>query len=172
VAFTLGLSATEIFDGYNLPLREVLDSLSDLDIELVATVPEAEQRKLAHVPGNARLVSYVPLHALAPTCAAAVHHGGLGTLATFAQHAVPQLTLPYHFDEPIFANRLTSQGAGLTIDSSVVTGDSIRDAVQRLVTDAAFRAGANRLRAETEALPTPNQVVAALEELTAKHRTR
>ncbi|MBP2329073.1 glycosyltransferase (activator-dependent family) [Kibdelosporangium banguiense] len=172
VAFTLGLSATEIFDGYNLPLSEVLDSLSDLNIELVATVPVAEQRKLAHVPDNARLVSYVPLHALAPTCAAAVHHGGLGTLATFAQHAVPQLTLPYHFDEPIFANRLTSQGAGLTIDSSVATGDSIRDAVQRLVTDAAFREGANRLRAETEALPTPNQVVTALEELTAKHRTR
>ena len=172
VAFTLGLSATEIFDGYNVPLSEVLDSLSDLDIEVVATVPEPEQRKLAHVPSNARLVSYVPLHALAPTCAAAVHHGGFGTLATFAQHAVPQLTLPFHFDEPIFADGLARQGASLRIDATTATGQSIRDGVQRLISEDSFREGAARLRDEIAALPAPGQVVADLEQLTVKHRTR
>jgi glycosyltransferase (activator-dependent family) len=172
VAFTLGLSATEIFDGYNVPLAEVLDALSDMDIEVVATVPEAEQRKLTRVPDNARLVSYVPLHALAPTCAAAVHHGGFGTLATFAQHAVPQLTLPFHFDEPIFASKLTGQGAGLTIDAGSATGEAIRAGVQRLITEPAFRQGAERLRDEIGALPTPSQFVADLLQLTTKHRTR
>jgi len=172
VALTMGLSATEIFDGYHLPLGAVLDALSDLDIELVATVPESEQAKLARVPANARLVSYVPLHALAPTCSAAVHHAGFGTLTTFARHAVPQLTLPYHFDEPIFAGRLAGQGAGLSIDPTRTTGDTIRDGVRRLLAEQEFRQGANRLRDEIEALPSPNRTVLALEELTTKHRTR
>jgi UDP:flavonoid glycosyltransferase YjiC (YdhE family) len=172
VAFTLGLSATEIFDGYNVPLSEVLDSLSDVDVEVVATVPESEQRKLSSVPDNARLVSYVPLHALAPSCVAAVHHGGLGTLATFARHAVPQLTLPFHFDEPIFADGLAKQDAGLKIDAASATGADIRAGVLRLLSEPAFAAGAAGLRDEIDALPTPAQLVPELEQLTVKHRTR
>jgi glycosyltransferase (activator-dependent family) len=172
VAFTLGLSATEIFDGYNVPLADVLDALADLDVEVVATAPEAQQRKLGRLPGNARLVSYVPLHALAATCAAAVHHGGFGTLATFAQHAVPQLTLPFHFDEPIFAAKLADQGAGLTVAATSATGDDIRDGVRRLLTEPAFGAGAGRLRDEIGTLPTPNRMVPELEQLITKHRQR
>jgi glycosyltransferase (activator-dependent family) len=170
VAFTLGLSATEIFDGYNVSLPAVLDALADLDVEVVATVPDEVRRRLGRTPDNARLVSYVPLHALAPTCAAAVHHGGLGTLATLARHAVPQLTLPFHFDEPILAARLAAQGAAATIDAEAVTGDAIRDGVRRLIGDPAYAAGAGRLSDEISRLPSPNRMVAELETLTTKYR--
>jgi glycosyltransferase (activator-dependent family) len=172
VAFTMGLSATEIFDGYHVPLADVFAALSELDIELVATVPQSERAKLGTVPGNVRLVDYVPLHALAPTCSAAVHHGGHGTLSTFAQHGVPQLTLPFHFDEPIFAAKLAAQNAGLVLAPADASADALRDGVRRLLTEPVFRHGADRLRAEIDALPAPNQVVAELARLTAKHRER
>ncbi|MER6175770.1 nucleotide disphospho-sugar-binding domain-containing protein, partial [Streptosporangium sp. NPDC001681] len=74
VALTMGLDATEVYNGYTVNVQDILDSLADLDIELVATVAESEQQKLARIPDNARLVSYVPMHALVPTCSAVIHH--------------------------------------------------------------------------------------------------
>jgi glycosyltransferase (activator-dependent family) len=170
IALTLGTTATEHYAGYTIPLSDVLDSLSDLDVEVVATVAESEQRKLTHVPDNARIVSYVPLHALAPTCSAAIHHAGFGTLNTFAQHAIPQLTIPFHFDEPILGRKLAGQGAGLEIDPSQATGDNVRDSVWRLLNESTFRQGAEGLRDEMLALPTPNQLVGEIEELITKYR--
>jgi UDP:flavonoid glycosyltransferase YjiC (YdhE family) len=170
VALTMGISATELFEGYHLPLAGVLDALSDLDIELVAIVAEAEQPKLGRVPDNVRLVSYVPLHALAPTCSAAVHHAGFGTLNTFALHGVPQLTLAYHFDEPILAAGLAEQGAGLAIPPRQATGANIRESLKRLLEEPAFRRGAAGLRDEIHDLPSPARFVTELESLTTKYR--
>jgi glycosyltransferase (activator-dependent family) len=170
VALTMGLSATEYFDGYTFSPTDILDALADLDIEVVATIAEAEQENLARVPDNARLVPYVPLHALAPTCAAVIHHGGFGTLSTIALHAVPQLVLPYHFEGPLLARKLAEQGAGLAVHSDLATGQTVRDGLLRLLGEPTFREHASRLRDEMRALPTPNQLVPQLEELTAKYR--
>ncbi|WP_343962511.1 nucleotide disphospho-sugar-binding domain-containing protein, partial [Streptosporangium amethystogenes] len=115
VGLTMGLDATEVYNGYDVDVQVILDALADLDIELVATVAESEQRKLARVPGNARLVSYVPWQAMVPTCSAVIHHAGAATLATTALHPVPHLSLHYHYDQPILARKLAEHGAGLEI---------------------------------------------------------
>jgi glycosyltransferase (activator-dependent family) len=172
VALTMGLSATEVYNGYNVPMTEILESVCELDVEVVATVAESEQHKLGAVPDNARIVSYVPWHALVPTCSAVVHHAGAATLATTALHPVPQLSLHYHYDQPILARLLTAQGAGLDIHTSQATGPTVRDAVQRLLTEPAFTTRAHALRDEIKALPSPNELVPQLEELTRKHRSR
>ncbi|GAA4542227.1 DUF1205 domain-containing protein [Amycolatopsis samaneae] len=172
VAMTLGLTATEVFGGYNVPLSDILLGLSELDIELVATVAEDVQRTLPPMPGNVRLVPYVPWHALAPTCAAVVHHAGAATLATTARHPVPQLALHYHFDQPYLGRRLAGHGAGLEIHTGDATGENVRDAVARLLTEQSFKDRAVALRDEIFAMPTPNELVGTLEALTAKHRTR
>ncbi|WP_328450129.1 activator-dependent family glycosyltransferase [Amycolatopsis sp. NBC_00438] len=172
VALTMGLSATGYFSGYTVNVQDILDSLADLDIELVATVAEAEQAKLARIPDNARLVPYVALHALAPTCTAAITHAGFGTLTAFAPYGVPQLTLPFHFDEPTLGHRLAAQGAGLNLDPTQVTGANVREGVLRLLTEPSFTTAARRLQTEIRALPSPNDLVPEIEALTAKHRTR
>ncbi|MBB5958534.1 glycosyltransferase (activator-dependent family) [Saccharothrix tamanrassetensis] len=170
IALTFGTTATDQFAGYALDVQAILEALSDLPVEVVATIAEAEQEKLTSVPDNARLLPYVPLHVLAPTCAAAIHHGGFGTLNTFALHAVPQLVLPYHFDEPVFADRYTAQGAGLGIHAGEATGGRVRDAVLRLLTEPAFRERAVVLRDEMHAMASPNELVPRLEKATAQHR--
>jgi glycosyltransferase DesVII/glycosyltransferase OleGII len=47
----------------------------------------------------------------------------------------------------------------------------VRDAVQRLLDEPAFRQGAMGLRDEMCDLPSPHQLVGRLEELTTKYRT-
>jgi glycosyltransferase (activator-dependent family) len=172
VALTLGLSATEHFDGYTFSVASILDALADLDIEVVATIAAGARESLGAVPGNARVETYVPLHALVPTCTAVVHHGGFGTLCTVALNGVPQLTLPYHFEGPLLCRRLAEQGAGINVHSDGVTGQVVRDNLVRLLAGPGFRENAAALRAEMLAMPSPNEVVRQIEELTAKYRAR
>jgi glycosyltransferase (activator-dependent family) len=170
VLLTLGLSAVERFDGYTVDLKEILGSLAELDIEVVATIADRVRDRLGTLPDNVRAVSFVPLHALVPTCSAVINHAGFGTLCTTALNAVPQLTLPVHFDEPRLASALAGQGAGLMIHSNEATGDLVRDHLVRLLAEPAFREGADRLRDEMLGMPSPNDFVGELEELVAKHR--
>jgi len=172
VALTLGRSATESFDGYAVDVQEILDALADLDIELVATIAEKEQAKLTRIPDNTRILPFVPLHALAPTCSAVIHHAGAATLATVSRYAVPQLSIPLHHDQPALADLLDQTNAALSIHNDHATGPAIRHAVQRLLAEPAFQQGATRLADEIRALPTPNELVPTLEKLTAEHRTR
>ncbi|MFB7632008.1 activator-dependent family glycosyltransferase [Streptomyces sp. NPDC056149] len=171
VALTMGVSATDHGAGYEFSVQDVLASLADLDIEVVATVPEAEQRTLTRVPDNARLVPYVPLHALAPTCSLAIHHAGFGTLLTMAQHPMPQLLLPWDFDGPTLARQAAAQGGSLVIGADRATPAAVREAVLRLLGEPGFRERARALRDELTALPTPNELVPELERLTAEFRS-
>ncbi|MFI6507770.1 activator-dependent family glycosyltransferase [Streptosporangium sp. NPDC050855] len=172
VCLTLGTSATERLDGYSVPVQDILTSLADLDIEVVATLPEKQQAELSHVPDNVRLVSFVPLHVLAPTCSVMIHHGGGGSFSTSVVNAVPQLILADMFDAPLKGELLAQQGAGLTLHSSQATGPRVREHLLRLLNEPSFTQAAQRLRQETLATPGPNQIVPELERLTAEHRGR
>ncbi|MFF8791227.1 activator-dependent family glycosyltransferase [Streptomyces sp. NPDC015125] len=171
VALTMGVSSTDHGAGYAVDVQGVLDSLADLDLEVVATVAENEQKKLARVPDNARLVPYVPMHALAPTCSLAIHHAGFGTLLTMAQHPVPQLLLPWDFDAPVLGRRAAQQGGSIAIEADRATVPVVREAALRLLGEPIFRDRATVLRDELHALPTPNELVPRLVELTAEFRS-
>ncbi|QFR02867.1 activator-dependent family glycosyltransferase [Streptomyces phaeolivaceus] len=170
VALTMGLSATDHDAGYEVGVQEILDSLADLDVEVVATIAESEQDKLVRVPANARLVSYVPLHALAPTCSLVIHHGGYGTFLTMAREPVPQLVMPWDFDGPTLARRAAEQGGSLVLQADRAAGAVVREAVLRLLDDPEFRSRAAALRDEIHAMPSPNELVPRLEALSLRHR--
>jgi UDP:flavonoid glycosyltransferase YjiC (YdhE family) len=160
----MGLTVDKHDDGFPIGVQDLLDAIASLDVELVATISDVQRDKLERVPDNARLVPYVPLQALLPTCAALIHHGGVGTMITAAQHAVPQLVLPFDADQPELAARLAARGAGLALHASAATGARVRENLERLLSDPDLRRGADDLRAEVLAQPTPHDLVPRLEE--------
>ncbi|WP_188193703.1 activator-dependent family glycosyltransferase [Nonomuraea sp. SYSU D8015] len=164
VALTLGISAAGRH-GENVTLPDILDALSDLDLEVVATIPAGQRAMLGPVPDNARIVDFAPLEPLAQTCAAVIHHAGWGTLCTLLAVGVPQLMLPNLFDQPLLSTAIVRQGAGLAVPDGEVTAAGVREHLVRLLRERSFAAGAERLRDEALAMPTPNQVVAQLEQL-------
>jgi len=164
VALTMGLTVDKHDDGFPIGVQDLLEAIASLDVELVATISDVQRDKLERVPDNARLVPYVPLQALLPTCAALIHHGGVGTMITAAQHAVPQLVLPFDADQPELAARLAARGAGLALHASAATGARVRENLERLLSDPDLRRGADDLRAEVLAQPTPHDLVPRLEE--------
>ncbi|AHH99940.1 activator-dependent family glycosyltransferase [Kutzneria albida] len=169
VCLTPGVSFTG--DGSYLPIRTVMESLADLDIEVVATM-SPEDMDPATVPANTRLTGFVPLHALLPTCSAVINHGGFGTRSTAMYYGVPQYLLPIrHGDVLVYSEALDRVSAGLYSHASEVTAEKIRDGVVRLLGEPGFAQSANRLRQEILTTPSPNEVVPLLERLTIQHRT-
>ncbi|WP_341720674.1 activator-dependent family glycosyltransferase [Micromonospora sp. FIMYZ51] len=143
-----------------------LEMFADLDIELVATLKADADGAPPAIPANTRLVDYVPMHALLPTCAAIVHYGGGGTWSTAVRAGVPQLLIARSWDVVYKAKHLKEYGAGLFVDSE----SQLRDALVRLLAEPSFQESASRLRDEVLSDPTPNELVPILEKLTAEHR--
>ncbi|GAB3078289.1 nucleotide disphospho-sugar-binding domain-containing protein [Nocardioides zeae] len=143
--------------------RDLLAGLARLGgLEVVATAPAEVRRALGPLPEAVRVEPFVPLDALAATCQVVVDHGGGGTVCTVARHGVPQLVVPQHYDEPVLAARIERAGAGLALAPEHATPAAVHDAVQRLLEEERFRAGAAALRRELLAMPSARRVAADL----------
>jgi protomycinolide IV desosaminyltransferase len=165
ICLTGGMASPEAF-----AMGDMLAGLADLDVEIIATVDAGQAARLPEVPGNTRVVDFVPMHDLLPTCALVVHHGGGGTRATAEFHGVPQIIVSHGWDTVLKADRLAELGAALTIPAADLTPSAVRAGVRQVLGDPAFAEAAGRLRAELLAEPTANEIVPVLEQLTTKHR--
>jgi glycosyltransferase (activator-dependent family) len=170
VCVTLGLTARTSEFPNAVPVDLVLKAIEGLDIDVVATLDAEERALLTHVPDNVRLVDHVPLHALLPTCAAIVHHGGAGTWSTALVEGVPQIAMGWIWDAIERARRQQELGAGLHLPSHEVTVEGLRSRLVRLLDEPSFTSAAAQLRIEARSEPTPAEVVPVLERLTAQHR--
>lgn len=174
VCLTPGISFGDVLGMHLVPIAESIEAMADLDVEVevVATIGDDDVDKLGTLPDNVRAAGFVPLHALAPTCSAVIHHGGFGTWSTAALYGVPQLVVTIrHGDLWAKARRTAEAGAGLLRHATEVTVDSLREDVTRLLTDPAIGEAAGRLRHEMAATPSPVDVVPEIERLTCEHQS-
>ncbi|MFH0520368.1 activator-dependent family glycosyltransferase [Streptomyces sp. M41] len=171
VCLTLGVSHREVMGGDQASIGELIDAVAGLDVEVVATLNAAQLREVPSLPDNVRTVDFVPMDALLPTCSAIISHGGSGTVHTAFLYGVPQILVPGSmWDNGIRADLVARAGAGLCLDAGTLTAAALRDALDRVLTEPSFAAGADRLRRETLATPSPRDIVPVLESLTAEHR--
>ncbi|MFI6108979.1 activator-dependent family glycosyltransferase [Streptomyces sp. NPDC051310] len=170
VCITLGVSTRETYGTDDVPFHELLAGLADVDAEIVATLDAGQLPDAAGLPGNVRVVDFVPLDALLPSCAAIVHHGGAGTCFTATVHGVPQIVVASLWDAPLKAHQLAEAGAGIALDPGKLGVDTLRGAVVQVLESREMAAAARRLADEMLAAPTPAALVPRLERLTAAHR--
>lgn len=170
VCLTLGASSRE-HGVAQTSVQDLLHAVGEIDAEIVATFDEEQMAGVDTVPDNVRAVSFVPIHALLPTCAAIVHHGGSGTWGNAAIHGVPQVIFPDGWDVEIRATRTEARGAGIALPGSAPTAATVREAVTRVLDDPSYRDGAEQLRRDMLALPSPAEVVTICERLTATAAT-
>ncbi|MEU4532817.1 activator-dependent family glycosyltransferase [Micromonospora ureilytica] len=171
VCLTLGVSFREVAGGDRASIGELLEAVAGLDVEVVATLNADQLKELPQVPENVRVVDFVPMDALLPTCSAIVHHGGSGTSQTALLHGVPQVMVPTKMwcNVPK-AERVEQAGAGLWCEPENLTAARLREMLLRVLDEPSFAAGAARVRDEMLATPSPGDLVPQLEKLTAEHR--
>lgn len=88
------------------------------------------------LPAGIRHVTFAPLGALAPRCAALVHHGGIGTAARALEARVAQLVIPMAHDQLDNAARLARLGVARVVERARVTAD-LTPALDALLGDRA-----------------------------------
>ncbi|MFI6039307.1 activator-dependent family glycosyltransferase [Streptomyces sp. NPDC051315] len=175
VVMTFGISKVPWIDMPGMTVdhvQETLDAVADLDIELIITLSAEERGQLRSIPDNTRIVEFVPLNVVLPTCSAVIHHGGAGCFNGAMVHGIPQLIVEGSVDAVAKRGVLRETGAGLSLALNELTGPHVRECLTRLIEEDGFREGAERLRQESLAQPAPTEFVAALEEITAEFRSR
>lgn len=175
VCLTLGVGGRgrQLFAETGVSLTDAVTELSALDIELLVTLEPGQWPADVALPDNVRLIDYVPLDLLLPTCTAVIHHGGTGTFNAAVAHQVLQLIVPMPFwEEPTNARHLRERGAGETIDPAMFSADALRERLARLLEEPRFREGTRQLHEEYLKAPAPHDLVADLESLTWDHHDR
>ncbi len=188
VALSLGLSSRQFLEGGWDHVPVLLDALSELDVQVVATLNDKQLAGVSEIPDNAHVVEYAPLDQVVPSCSLLIHHGGLGTAVPAAAAGVPQIVVDFLDNDitavgegdgmattrftlgPATARYITGHGAGLVVDVGNPDLDLIRKQVTRVLTEPAFTEGAARMREDFLATPSPSEMVPILERLTATHR--
>ncbi len=112
-----------------------------------------------------RVERYVPQTRVLAHCNVVVSHAGSGTVLATLALGLPQLCVPQGADQFLNAAAVASAGAGLALMPGEATTDAVRNAVLRLLDDASFRTESGRVSASIDAMPSPEDVAAALEAL-------
>jgi rhamnosyltransferase subunit B len=86
--------------------------LSGKRVILVTRWPEQIARPL---PENVCHIDYAPFDRLLPHVSAIVHNGGIGTIALAMRAAIPQVIVPFAYDQFYNGMRLAELGAGVVI---------------------------------------------------------
>ncbi|CAM3350463.1 activator-dependent family glycosyltransferase [Kibdelosporangium persicum] len=172
VCLTLGVSMRELLGGAMVSTGELLTTLAELDIELIATL-DASQLDSAKIPGNVTVVDFVPLNELLPSCSAIVHQAGFGTHTNAVTHGVPSIVIPDPFWDEAECGRLFEQrGAGLTLAPAEFTPEALRTKLATILEDPSYRYHAGEIQQDLLAAPTPHDIIPRLEELTRLNRGR
>jgi len=154
--------------------RRAFDAARELDAEVVAAVPQAWPGLAGLLPPGSRIVEFLPLHLVLPSCDAFVHHGGGGSALVAAWSGAPQLILALRPVQMLVGERLAATGAALyrperelAAAGEAATG-VLTDDLGALLGKPEPRAAANRLAAEIGRQPTPAAIVPRLATLAGR----
>jgi MGT family glycosyltransferase len=142
-------------------VRTALEALADEPVEVVATLP-AQRDAGIDVPGNARVLPFVPHGALLDRAACAVTHGGMGATQKALARGVPVCAVPFGRDQLEVARRVEVAGAGTRLPARRLAPDRLRARIRQAMSR---RPGAERIAAAFARAGGPSAAADAVEEL-------
>lgn len=126
--------------------RTCLEALSGMDVTAVLSVgPNTDAEALGPIPRNVLVRGYVPQLEVLQRSAVCVTHGGLNTVGEALYYGVPLVVVPQGVDQFVTAGRVEALGAGVRLDSSTLSAEGLRRAVERVLSDESFRQGSKAI---------------------------
>ncbi|WP_370119211.1 nucleotide disphospho-sugar-binding domain-containing protein [Streptacidiphilus sp. MAP12-33] len=153
-------------------LRELVNLLPRLGVELLVAVANDIVPELGPLPDAVVAAGFLPLASVLPSCDLVVHHCGGGSTMAAILAGLPQLLVP----QPIVAEqydsarRVTAYGSARQLVGQPIDPDAVMENVRALLEDETYRTKARALRAEVSAMPSPASLVPLIEELAADAR--
>ena len=90
--------------------------------------------------GQIYTLEYAPHGWLFPQMAVVVHHGGIGTTTNGLKAGIPNIIVPFNYDQPFWGEMVFRRGAGpRPIPRKGLTADRLAEAIESALNDAAMR---------------------------------
>jgi MGT family glycosyltransferase len=144
-------------------LNRVVDALAGLPVRGLVTLGPGLRSGEVHSARNVAVVPSAPHADVLPHAAAVITHAGHGTVIKALAAGVPLVCLPHGRDQGDNAARVVAWGAGLRL-SRRASATTIRQGVQQVLRDPAFRQNAERM---AERIATELHVTSAAAEVEA-----
>ncbi|MFG3284070.1 glycosyltransferase [Streptomyces sp. NPDC048111] len=157
-------------------LHAVIEAVSGLDCTALVSIGVGrDPEEFGEVPGHVRLLTeWVPQDVLLEAADVFVTHGGHSSVREGLRSGTPMLVTPMYDDQPNSAAHVADVGSGIDLPAYWVTGETVTEALQRLLTEPSFRLRAAAVRRSILACPPVEQLVTDLEALvtaTAEEKT-
>jgi MGT family glycosyltransferase len=114
--------------------------------------PEQKAELKAALPGNTRLLNWIPFEHVLPRTRLIIHHGGMGTTHAAVIHGIPQIAVPHAADQRGNARRIAQAKVGLSLTAHDVRHGALLEGTRALTNDAQVQNNARQLAAEFAAL--------------------
>jgi UDP:flavonoid glycosyltransferase YjiC (YdhE family) len=150
-------------------LKELVNTLPSLGMELLVAVANDVVPQLGPLPDAVLAAGFLPLASVLPSCDLIVHHCGGGSTMAAIVAGLPQLLVP----QPIVAEqydsarRVTAYGAALQLVQQPIDPAAVVENCRALLEDGSFRVKAQELRAQVNEMPSPADLVSRIEDLAA-----
>jgi MGT family glycosyltransferase len=161
----VGLSST--FMDHGDVLQGIATALGELPVRGVVTTGPAIDPASIDAPANVQVVRSAPHNQVLEQAAAVVTHAGHGTVIKSLAAGVPLVCLPLGRDQLDNAARVHAHRAGVRLRKNAKPA-AVAAAVQKVIDDPAFAAGARRLAEAIADDLREDLAVAELEELAAQ----
>jgi hypothetical protein len=127
---------------YNISRSKVLARAAEATMSLgYEPIVAAGDRNLTHSlrrTYGCEAYEWLDYSSVLPTCLAAIHHGGMGTIHACMRYGVPQLALPYGPDQPFHTGQIVRHGLGLARMEVDPSAHRIREDLERLLAEVRF----------------------------------
>jgi UDP:flavonoid glycosyltransferase YjiC (YdhE family) len=145
-------------------LHTAVDALSALPVRVLVTVgPDGDPAALGDQPDNVHVERWVHQPQVLEHCSVVVSHAGSGTFLGALARGLPQLCLPQAADQFRNSEGGLRSGSVLVLRPPEATGEAVAAAVGRLLEEPEFRQHAAVVGAEIAGMPSPADVVGALQ---------
>jgi UDP:flavonoid glycosyltransferase YjiC (YdhE family) len=145
-------------------LQRTINAMGRIEMDGVATTGPALDPAKLQAPKNVTLLPSAPHDAVMREVSLVVTHGGHGTVSRALWHGLPLLVMPMGRDQDDIALRVEFHSAGLTLPPTA-SETEIADALNRLINEPDFRAGARRLGAAIAGEFDAARLVGEMEEI-------
>ena len=142
IVFTLGSAAVMTAGTF---YRESAAAAQRLGRRAILLTGRDARNVPASLPSGVAAFPYAPYGELFARCAAVVHQGGVGTTGQVLRAGVPQVVVPFGFDQPDNAMRVVRAGVARTLTRGSYRADTAERALRELLTHESYRENAARV---------------------------
>jgi MGT family glycosyltransferase len=127
--------------------RTCMAAFADDRYSVVMSIGKAVDRAaLGQIPGNFTVAQFVPQLAVLREADVFITHGGMSSISEAVLNRVPMVLVPNTIEQSINAANLEKLGAGLYLEHSQVTVETLRNAAQKVVSEPELNEGIERIR--------------------------